>query len=114
MAVQQAAMSGVPFNLQFQATSGNGFTLAVPSSFRNHNIEVQGGGGVASGTVVVETSNDPTDGGTWAQLAAPITVLASTDLLVQYTGLINFIRARISANIVGGSVTVQYTGAKSF
>jgi hypothetical protein len=46
-----------------------------------------------------------------------VTPLASTDLLVQATGIFEFLRARVATTISGGgapSVTVTYIGGKSF
>ncbi len=114
----QAAMSGVPFKLQDATTTGNGNVLAIPPSFRNHTFNIKGAAGVTSGAVQIEGSNDPNDANTWGLIvAAPITVVASTDLMVNTTGIYNFIRARISTTISGGttpSVTVEYVGAKSY
>src|SRR5260370_14351538 len=114
MATIAAAMSGVITDLQTAATTGNGTVLAIPNSFRNHNFLVKGSAGVASGVVTIETSNDPADAGTWAAVTTAVTVLASTDLITQFVGLLNFVRARVSTVISGGTVTVQYTGAKSY
>src|SRR5882762_5725746 len=110
-----AAMSGVPYKMQDAKATGNGDIVACPPSFRNHNFIITGASGVTAGAITLETSNDPADAGTWAPLASAITVVASTDILAAYTGLINFVRARISTTISGGgapSVTVQYEGAK--
>lgn len=113
-----AAMSGVPFKLQDATTTGNGNILALPPSFRNHNIIITAASGVNAGAIQLECSNDPTDAGTWAPIGGgPIPVVASTDILADFTGLFNFIRARISTTISGGagpSVTVTYEGAKSY
>lgn len=116
-------MSGVTFKQQDAQTTGNGIVLALPPSFRNHNWIVTAAAGVTSGAVTIETSNDPADAGTWAaivpdkSIANPLTVSAGVDLLISYTGLLNFVRARISTTIAGGgspSVTVTYEGAKSY
>ena len=113
-----AAMSSVPFKQQDAAATGNGTVLAVPPSFRNHTWIITGASGVNAGAIQIESSNDPADAGTWAPLtASPTTVVASADVIVQVVGLLNFVRARISTTISGGgspSVTVQYTGAKSY
>ena len=123
MATIMAAMSGVVTPLQVAATTGGGTILACPPSFRNHNILVRTPTGVTAGAVTVETSNDPNDAGTWAAIipigtvSNPLTVVASSDLLINYSGIINFIRARISTTISGGgapSVSVDYLGAKSY
>lgn len=118
-----AAESGVPFKLQDATTTGNGNVLAIPPSFRHHNFMVTAASGVTSGAVTIETSNDPNDAGTWAvvimdkSVANPLTVAAGADLLMAYSGMLNFVRARISTTIAGGgspSVTVTYVGAKSY
>ncbi len=118
-----AAMSGVPVKQQDATTTGNGTVLALPPSFRNHTWIVTAASGVTSGAVTIETSNDPSDTGTWAvvpmanSIANPLTVSAGADLLMEHTGLLNFVRARISTTIAGGgspSVTVTYEGAKSY
>ncbi len=123
MATIVAAMSGVPFKQQDTQATGNGTVLAIPPSFRNHTWIVTAAAGVNAGAVTIETSNDPADAGTWAvvpmanSIANPITVVAGADLMMEHTGLLNFIRARISTTISGGgapSVTVIYEGAKSY
>lgn len=118
MSTIPAAMSGVPYKLQDATTTGNGNVLAIPPSFRNHNFMIKAAAGVSSGAVQIETSNDSDDAGTWAPLtASPTTVVAGVDVLVAYTSLLNFVRARISTTVAGGgapSVTVVYEGAKSY
>jgi hypothetical protein len=118
-----AAMSGVPVNQQTAASTGNGTILALPPSFRNHTWIVTAAAGVTSGAVTIETSNSDADTATWAvvpmanSVANPLTVTAGADLMMEHTGLLNFVRARISTTIAGGgapSVTVVYEGAKSY
>ena len=116
----QAAMSGVPFSLQAAgATTGAGTVLAIPVSFRNHVFQVTGAAGVTSGAVQIEGSFDPNDAGTWGLIvAAPTTVVAGQDTLIQVNAMLPpIIRARISTTIAGGTtpgVTVLYVGAKSY
>ncbi len=118
MATVVAAMSGVPFQMQASATTGAGTVLAIPMSWRNHTFLVTGNAGISAGSVQVETGTDPTlDVGTWAAVGAAVTPLASTDLMVQATGIFQFLRARIATTISGGTtagVTVTYIGGKSF
>jgi hypothetical protein len=129
---QVAAMSGVPFIQQNAQSTGNGTSLALPPSFRNHTWIITAAAGVTSGAVQIEASNntplaspntvgDPAaDTGTWAAIGTPTgptTVTAGADLMVTFTGLLNIVRARISTTIAGGaapSVTVTYVGAKSY
>lgn len=122
MTTVQAAMSGVPLDLLTAVTTGTGVAVAIPSSFRHHNIIVTGASGVTSGAVTIETSNDADDTKVWAvvimegSVANPITV-TTADLLMTHTGLLNIIRARVSTIVAGGgspSVTVTYEGAKSY
>ena len=130
-----APMSGVPVIQQNDQTTGNGVTLALPPSFRNHTWIVAAAAGVTSGAITIEASNanplaspntvgDPVeDTNTWAvvpmanSIANPITVIAGADLMLEHNGLLNHVRARISTIIAGGSapsVTVTYVGAKSY
>jgi len=112
-----AAMSGTVTPMLVAATTGSGTVITPPSSFKFHNFLITGAVGVTSGAVQIETSNDPNDAGTWAPVtASPTTVVATADVLVTFTGLLNFIRARVSTTIAGGgapSVTVNYEGGKS-
>jgi hypothetical protein len=123
MSTIAAAMSGVPVNQQTAGVTGNGTILALPPSFRNHTWIVTAAAGVSAGAITVETSNSDSDAGTWAvvpmanSIANPLTVVAGADLMMEHTGLLNFVRARISTTISGGgapSVTVVYEGAKSY
>jgi len=109
-----AAMPGVVTSMQAAATTGNGTVLAIPSTINNHNFMITGSAGIGAGAVTLETSNDPTYSGTWAQVASPITVVASAALLTKYTGLLNFVRARISTTVTGGTVNVDYQGEKTY
>ena len=113
-----AAMSGVPYVMQNGTTTGNGDTIALPPSFRNHTFIITGAAGVSAGAIQIEASNSPLDANVWGPVvAAPITVVAGQDTIIEVVGLFNFIRARISTTISGGgapSVTVTYEGAKSY
>ncbi len=118
-----AAMSGVVVKQQDAQTTGNGTIVACPPSVRNHTWIVTAAAGVTSGAVIIETSDDPADSGTWAvvpmlnSIANPLTVAAGADLMMEHSGILNFVRARISTTIAGGgapSVTVNYRGAKSY
>jgi len=118
MATQFAAMSGVPFVLQSVKTTGNGEILAIPQSFTVHSFIITAATGVTAGAVQIEKSNDPADANVWDPLTAtPTTVVAASDVSIDYIGRLNFVRARISTTISGGgapSVTVTYLGAKGY
>lgn len=112
-----AAMSGVPYNLQDAQTTGNGNVVAPPPSFRNHTLIVSVPAGVTAGAIQPETSNDDSDAGTWAPIGGgPVTVpAASSQLIIEFSGLYRFIRTRITTTISGGgspSVTVAYLGSR--
>jgi len=111
-----AAMSGVNFAQQSAQTSGNGTVLSLPPSFRNHTWIITGTGTITAGAVQIETNNtDPNDANTWAALGAATTVVSGSDLIVQQTGIFAFVRARISVALTGGgTVTVNYFGAKTY
>lgn len=113
-----AAMSGVPYKLQDATTTGNGNVVAPPNTYRNHTLVVSVPAGVTAGAIQPETSNSDTDAGTWAPIGGgPVTVpAASSDLIIEFTGLYKFIRARITTTISGGgspSVTVEYLGSRA-
>lgn len=114
--VPVAVMSGVVYPLQAAATTGNGNVIAVPSSFRHHNFIVSGTGTISAGAVSLETSNDPNYTGTWVLLTTAITPVSNSLTLFAYSGLLNFVRARISTGVTGagGSASVDYEGAKSY
>ncbi len=117
-------MSGIPFDLQpaLAAGAADGNVLAIPNSFRHHNFLIRTTNAtVSAGAVSIETSNDPNDANTWAlidpveSVANPVTPVAGTDILINYIGVLNFVRARISTAITGGAtVQVQYLGGKSY
>jgi len=114
-------MSGVPFVLQSAATTGNGNVLAIPQSFTIHSFIIAVAAGVTAGVVMLEKSFDTADALVWDPLVAggvtTNAAAAGTDVSVDYTGRLYFVRARISTTISGGgapSVTVTYLGAKGY
>ena len=118
MGVIVAPMSGVPYALQSAQTTGNGDVVTPPPSFRNHTFQIKAAAGVNAGAIQIESSDDPTYSGTWAQVGGgPVAVVASAEVTVNVTGVYTALRARISTTIAGGagpSVTVSYLGAKSY
>lgn len=88
------------------ATSGSG-TIALAGGVW-HTCYIRGSAGVSSGTVQIETASDPSYAGTWAPIGSAVTVTADTEQIVQATGAIRALRARITSAIVGGTVTVIY------
>lgn len=110
MANVPSATRGVPVTLQDDATTGNGKVIAIPSSFRDHLILIRGSAGIGAGKVKVEIADSFDYAGTWALQGSEQTLVASTELAVAITGIIRFLRARISTNVTGGTVTVTYVG----
>src|SRR5262245_40357636 len=95
------------------ATTGTGQAFAFNDT-RAVSWIIQGSAGVAAGAVVIESSNDPTYAGTWMQVVAPVTVVANTQLGGNATFVPGgFVRARVTTNITGGTVTVFLNGHKN-
>src|SRR2546422_10325803 len=93
--------------LQDAATTGVGTAVDLKAWTTYVIIYIIGSAGISAGAVQLETADDPTYAGTWAALGTPVTVVASAELIVQATGVFKALRARISTNIVGGTVTVK-------
>lgn len=113
MANQISPMRGVLETIQNAQTSGNGTILAIPNSFRRHSLYIKGsvGSPISAGAVQPESSSDPTYTGTWGQIGGgPVTVVDSTEIVINFEGVYQFIRCGISTPIVGGTVTVNYLG----
>lgn len=117
MTTVQAVMSGVPFQLLTAVTTGTGTAVAIPMSFRNHSFIVNAVA-ATTGAIQLETSNDINDSQTWAPLTATTTaIVTNTDVLVEFAGIIQFVRARVTTTIAGGTtpgVTVTYYGGKNY
>jgi hypothetical protein len=98
--------------LQDAAVSGNGTTLnpSETNLKREHAFYVRGNGALSAGAVQIETSVDGNDSGTWAPLGTAVTLVANTTSIVQITGALLAVRARITTAVDGGTVTVVYVG----
>lgn len=68
------------------------------------------GAGTTAGVVTVEAASDPNDAGTWASIGTLSWSAASKTEKLNFTGIHSAIRARISTNVVGGTVTVDIAG----
>lgn len=97
--------------LQNAQTTGNGNALDLRPAGMSVDlmISIIGSAGVATGAVQVEEADDPAYAGTWAPIGGPVTVLASQIQTVRASGGFRAIRARISTNVTGGTVTVNAT-----
>lgn len=68
---------------------------------------VEFGPGSGAGTVLLETASDPNYPGAWAQLASVAWAAASKSHYVAITGVMRSVRARISVNVTGGTVSCR-------
>jgi len=112
MAIINSAMRGVPVVMQpAGSTTGNGTAFAIPQSFHEHHFDITGSAGISAGAIQIESSNDGSYSGTWEAQGSPITAVASAKKSTNISGNYPFLRARISTDIVGGTVEVDYTGS---
>lgn len=104
----RSALRGIPFFLQnLLSTSGNGNVLCCSEAHKHHNVIIKGVGAVGAGAVQLEEADDPDYTGTWSPIAGgPITVLADTEIALEFEGIFRFIRARISTPVTVGTVSV--------
>lgn len=93
------------------ATTGNSSVVAL-----NDCIDAQflivGSAGIAAGAVNLESSNDANYAGTWNQLVAPVTAVASAAVGARSAGapIGGFVRCRVTTNVTGGTVDVYING----
>lgn len=111
MSTIKAAMRGVPVTLQSAVTTGNGTVIAVPRNFNNHSLLLKTSSGISAGKVQWEGANADDYSDTWVAISAEVTLAASKEVAQEVVGpLPAFIRARVSTDVVGGTVTAEYTG----
>ncbi|MDD2857799.1 MAG: hypothetical protein PHU75_03905 [Candidatus Nanopelagicales bacterium] len=103
-----------PYTLQSAATTGNGATWTTRHSTAVTVLYLRWSAGCSAGAVTFETAEDDQAGsaGTWAPLATVNWSAASKVDEIKIFGAIGTIRARISTNVVGGTVTVTAKGLK--
>ena len=114
MPLTKSPMRGVPVVLHAagSAAAAPGQVLAVPDSFRKHIILVKGSAGIASGAVQLEAANESDYAGTWAPIGGgPVSAVASANTIIEFEGVYNFIRCRISTLIGSGTIEVTYEGS---
>lgn len=109
--MQISPSAGTLVTLQDAKTTGNGEVIAPPPSFNRHTVIVKGATDVSAGKVKVEAADAPDYAGTWALIGSEVTVGNGTEQIVSFTGIYPFIRARISTEVSGATVTVKYVGA---
>ena len=93
------------------ATTGNSNVIALNDCIAAQFLIV-GSAGIAAGAVNLESSHDANYAGTWNQLIAPITAVASAAVggSFQGTPIGGFVRARVTTNVTGGTVDVYING----
>jgi hypothetical protein len=93
-------------------TTGSGVLSPAELNGRTeHTFYLVGSAGVSAGAVTIEASHDPDYAGTWDATEAAVTVVASTVAYVRVSGPHLALRARISTNVVDGTVSVVYLGS---
>lgn len=92
--------------LQDAATTGNGVAKQFKGQPREIKIYIEGSSGVGAGAVQLEEAASDDYAGTWAAIGSPVTVTADTVKTVALTAAVRAVRARISTNVTGGTVTV--------
>jgi hypothetical protein len=97
--------------LQNAATSGNGSPVNAMGYAREHTFYIEPSStGISAGAVQIETASNPS--GPWAPLGPEQSVAMTTlaSIVVNQTGTFRWLRARISSNVAGGTVTVMAEG----
>jgi hypothetical protein len=98
---------GLHQKLQSGATTGNGSAVQLNGLGREVTFYIIGSAGISAGAVQLEEAHDQDYTGTWAPIGAAQTVTAGAVKVVHSTGCVGAVRARISTNIVDGTVTVE-------
>lgn len=94
----------VPLLLDVSALNAAG-AYRLDGRTREVSVYVRFGAGTTGGAVTVETAYDHTWSGTWAALTTITWAEANREHVVQMTGAIRAIRARVSTAIAGGTVS---------
>ncbi len=97
----QASLSAV--------TTGTGTAIPINRALKSV-IYVKWSSGCSAGTIVIEVADLPTYTGTWRTFSTVPWVAASTTDVVNITEPVGAVRARITSNIVGGTITASVQG----
>lgn len=109
--MQKSLMRGVQQVLLDAITTGTSEVMAVPTGLAKLTFFIIGSAGVSAGKVKIEAAASPDYAGTWALIDTEITVGNDTVQTVLSDGTYYpFIRARVSTNVVDGTVTVGVVG----
>ena len=114
----KSATRGTVVELQVDETTGDGIVLAIPDSFKYHTFYIQGlpAANISAGKVMIESTDryEPAGGDDFGPIASEVTVTPGVTAAMQVItviGVFKFIRARISTNIVGGTININYVGS---
>lgn len=98
---------GFPVTALSGVTTGTSAAYAVSPNVRGIKMIVKGSAGISAGAVQLEEADDPAYAGVWAAVGGPLTAIVSADAQTNsQAGPFRFVRARVSTNIVGGTVDV--------
>lgn len=104
----QAQITQPPFTSLSAVTTGTGTAVSCTNAIQV-GWSVIWSSGVGAGEVTIEAANSATYAGTWAVIdvqnftAAPA---ADSIMTGTYPGPFQFVRARVTSNVTGGTVTV--------
>lgn len=108
---QKSLMRGVLQNLLSAVTTGTSAVMAVPSGLHYLTAFITGSSGVSAGKVKIEGAPSADYAGTWALIGSEITVGDDTTQTALTEGTYYpFVRARVSTDVVGGTVSVDVVG----
>ena len=106
----KAGRASGPVTLQNAQTTGDGVVQKIFGASRDSAFYIIWSPGVTAGGVQLETAQTKTYSGTWAPLGAENTFKTDATDIIQLAGPFLFVRARISTDVVGGTVTVVIVG----
>src|SRR3990172_6687260 len=92
--------------LQAAATTGNGAAIDLAGISREGAIYIVWSAGTSAGAVTLETAHAAAYAGTWDALLTMAWSSASKVDIIQFSGCYKALRARISTDIVGGTLDV--------
>jgi len=110
MSIIKSATRGVPVTLQDHVSSGNGEAIAIPPSFRQHQITVEGFSVFVEGSVQPETAETAADT-VWAPLGGGPIVVPDGKVVYNFEGTFGAIRCPVTTEIANdGECVVTYRG----
>ena len=106
-AMGDSTVIATPLLVAQSATSATAVPVgaAYMSRCRETAVYIQWSAGTSAGVVTVESADNQNYAGTWASLGTKTWSAASSEDLVQITGIHGAIRTRISTTITGGTVS---------